>query len=99
MKPKPITQYVMTSHARWELTRRGLSEDSIHAILAAPEQAFEVQPGRLVLQSRTSLGQPPKLFLLRVFVDVDRTPAEVVTVMSPARWLNTGRRRYESLLR
>lgn len=79
MKPKPITNYVLTSHARWELTRRGLSEDTIRAILAAPEQVSEVRPGRLVLQSRISLGQVVKPFLLRVFVDVDRSPVEVVT--------------------
>jgi hypothetical protein len=26
------------------------------------------------------MGEPPKEYLLRVFVDVDRNPAEVVTV-------------------
>ena len=79
VKPQPITDYVLTSHARWELSRRGLSEDTIRAILAAPEQGFELRPGRVVLQSKISLGQPEKTFLIRVFVDIDQTPAEVVT--------------------
>lgn len=35
--------------------------------------------GRAVLQSR-SLGSPPKLYLLRPVVDVDRFPMEVVRV-------------------
>jgi len=55
MTPAPITEYVITAQAQWELTRRGLSENTIRAILAAPEQVFEVRPGRLVLQSRVSL--------------------------------------------
>jgi hypothetical protein len=33
-----------------------------------------------VLQSKVALGDPPKVYLVRVFVDVDRDPAEVVTV-------------------
>ncbi len=85
MKPEPITEYVITAHAQWELTRRALSEHTIRAILAAPEQAIEVRPGRFVLQSRVSLGQPPRLFLVRVFVDVDRSPSEVVTAYATSK--------------
>jgi uncharacterized protein (TIGR04141 family) len=55
------------------------TEDVIRAILAAPEQGFELRPGRKVLQSKISSGQPAKAFLIRVFVDIDRAPAEVVT--------------------
>jgi len=79
MKPRPITDYVLTPHAHVELARRGLSEDTIRAILAQPEQRLEVRPGRVVLQSRISAGKGAKTCLVRVFVDVDRNPAEVVT--------------------
>jgi uncharacterized protein DUF4258 len=79
MKPRPITDYVLTPHAHVELTRRNLSEDTIHAILAQPEQRLEVRPGRVVLQSRVSAGAGSATFLVRVFVDIDRNPAEVVT--------------------
>jgi hypothetical protein len=48
-------------------------------VLGAPEQRYEVRAGRDVLQGRTSLGEPPRTYLVRVFVDVDREPAEVVT--------------------
>jgi hypothetical protein len=37
-----------------------------------------VRPGRDVLQSRIAF--PGKTYPLRVFVDIDRDPAEVVTV-------------------
>ena len=36
--------------------------------------------GRVVLQSRIAMGFPERTYLVRVFVDVDRTPAEIVTV-------------------
>lgn len=79
MKSEPITNYVITPHALFEFSRRGLSEDAIRAILLRPEQRFEVRSGRVVLQSRVQHGRPPKPVLVRVFVDIDRTPAEVVT--------------------
>ena len=64
MSALPITDYVFSEHARFELLRRGLSEEAV----------------RVVLQSKVLLEPPGTVFLLRVFVDVDRRPAEVVTV-------------------
>jgi hypothetical protein len=74
-----LPDYVITDHARWEIGRRGLFEDMIWRVLDAPEQRLEVRPGRVVLQSQFAMGEPPKQYLVRVFVDVDRRPAEVVT--------------------
>lgn len=79
MRPQPISDWILSDHARFELLRRGLSEETVRAILLAPEQGFEVRPGRVVLQSKVSSGQPGRAFLVRVFVDIDRRPAEVVT--------------------
>jgi len=54
-------------------------EATIHEILSAPEQRMEVRPGRVVLQSKIASSSPEKAVLIRVFVDIDRKPAEVVT--------------------
>jgi hypothetical protein len=48
-------------------------------VLASPEQVEPVRAGRVVYQSRITIGAPPRLYLLRVFVDIDRHPPEVVT--------------------
>ena len=79
MSPPPIADCVFTSHARFEMGRRGLSEDVIRLVLQAPAQSWEVRPGRLLLQSILSMGDPLKDYVIRVIVDVDRTPNEVVT--------------------
>jgi hypothetical protein len=79
VNPQPIGDYIFTDHARIEIQRRGLSEEMVRAILLAPEQRLEVRPGREVLQSKISSRQPEKAYLLRVIVDTDRHPAEVVT--------------------
>jgi Domain of unknown function (DUF4258) len=78
--PKSITTYRLTDHARLEMMRRQISEVEIESVLAAPEQTACVREGRAVYQSRIELGEPSKTYLLRVVVDVDRQPSEVVTV-------------------
>jgi len=78
--PEPITEFVITPHAQLEMGRRGLNEETVRRILSAPEQRLEVRPGRILLQSRVSMGEPPRMYLIRVIVDIDRQPAEVVTV-------------------
>jgi hypothetical protein len=48
------------------------------SVLRDPEQVVEVRPGRVILQSRVRIGTHNQL--IRVFVDVDVSPAQVVTV-------------------
>jgi hypothetical protein len=59
------------------MERRKVSERMVRDVLAAPEQRHPVRQGRDVLQSRIAIVG--KTYLIRVFVDVDRSPAEVVT--------------------
>ena len=76
--PQPVYEYRITSHAIVEMERRGIEESILRGVLAAPEQRHTVRAGRDVLQSRISFGDT--IYLVRVFVDLDRTPADVVTV-------------------
>jgi hypothetical protein len=79
----PIGNYLVTSHAAFEIRRRGIEDGTMRRVLAAPEQRHAVRPGRDVLQSRITLAG--KTYLLRVFVDIDRDPAEVVTAYRTSR--------------
>jgi len=65
------------------MQRRSLPEPIVRGVLAALEQLFAVGPGRDVLQSRIPMSGKPHL--VRVFVDVDRNPAEVVTAYRASR--------------
>ena len=75
---QPIEEFAITSHAAFEMQRRGIDKAALQRVLDAPEQRETVRPGRDVLQSRIDCGGKP--YLVRVFVDVDRRPPEVVTV-------------------
>jgi hypothetical protein len=75
---EPVEDYIITSHAAFEMARRRISEEVVRAVLAGPEQRHPVRPGRDVLQSRIDIAG--KTYLVRAFVDVERSPAEIVTV-------------------
>ncbi len=69
-----LSRAVLTEHALNQMAKRQVTADDVGRVLAAPEQVLEVRAGRVVAQGMA--GE----YLLRVFVDIDRTPAEVVTV-------------------
>jgi hypothetical protein len=73
----PIVDYILTDHATRELRRRGLDKQDVEDVLKNPGQRLEVRRGRVVLQSKTQEGGTE--YLLRIFVDIDRNPAEIVT--------------------
>ncbi len=73
-----LKDYIITAHAAREAARRNIDVESFEKVLSAPGQRETVRLGRDVLQSR--IEQVLKEHLIRVFVDIDRTPAEVATV-------------------
>lgn len=76
--PEPIRKFIVTPHAARQMKRRGINRMILKTVLAVPERRQPVRPGRDVLDRVIDFhGQP---YLTRVIVDVDRTPAEVVTV-------------------
>ncbi len=74
-----VKEYRLTDHARFQMERRGVEGSDVARVLSAPEQAEVVRPGRVVYQSRFERGKAGRVYLLRVVVDVEREPAEVVT--------------------
>jgi len=72
-----IDEFRLTTHAEKMLLRRGLRRSVVATVLATPGQRWTVRPGRDVLQSSVELGG--RLYLARVFVDVDTDPPAVVT--------------------
>jgi hypothetical protein len=79
MSAKPIPDFVFTPHARAEIDTTQAERRDRALRAAAPGAALGAAPGRHVVQRRLSMGDPPKPYVVRVFVDIDRTPCEVVT--------------------
>lgn len=78
--PECLDDYLLSPHARQEMLRRGISAAEVASVLGRPEQTMWVRRGRAVFQSRTQTPGSDKEYLLRVFIDLDRQPAVVVTV-------------------
>jgi hypothetical protein len=52
----------------------------VRAVLANPEQVEMVRDGRAVYQAKLGMGEPPKTYVLRFLIDIDRKPPYIVTV-------------------
>ncbi len=94
MADEPITEYDITPHAAFEMRRRGIDEETVQRVLAAPEQRLQVREGRDVLQSRVEMKD--RTYLVRVFVDIDRQPAEVVTTYRTSKVAKYWRQGHEN---
>ena len=77
---EPIFEFVFTDHASTEMERREISQEQVRNVLANPEQMEWIREGRAVYQAKYNTGEPPKAYLLRIFVDIGRKPPHVVTV-------------------
>lgn len=64
---------IFTTHATQQMLKRGLSQSEARQVLAAPEEVLPLRPNRVVAQAMIGAH------LVRVFVDVDRVPVEIVT--------------------
>jgi hypothetical protein len=80
MTPDDRRDYRITEHALSEMRRRGIDEQLVDQVVSHPEQELPVRPGRVLRQSRITMGEPERRYLVRVIMDVDREPPEVVTV-------------------
>jgi len=81
----PLGEFVITDHCRFEMERRGISEAEVSSTLGAPDQTEEPRSGRCVYQKKTTGPKEGKVYLLRVIVDVDRKPAEMVSAYRTSR--------------
>jgi len=65
--------YRFTDHAQEQMGRRQLAEADVRLALASPDEILPVRAGRVVVHAML------KTYLLRVFIDVEPQPMEVVT--------------------
>jgi hypothetical protein len=72
-------RFEITKHARKEMDRRAIPEDTVEAILQKPDQIAEEYGGRRAYQSIMDFGTG-KSYLVRVIVDDTVVPGKVVTV-------------------
>ena len=74
-----FTSAVITPHAAEQMNERQIIEKEVREVLAQPEAVVSVGKGRVVVQAIQGR------YLVRVFVDTDRNPPEVVTVYRTSR--------------
>lgn len=71
-------EYVLTAHAREEMTRRQIDPSWIDRVMTQPEQKLQGSGNRAIWQSRVESAG--KVFLIRCVIEDWRMPPVVVTV-------------------
>jgi len=69
----------VTAHARARMELRGLTEAMVRSVIAWPDAHEVSRPGRVVFQARRRFPPDGKVYLVRVIVDMDRHPPEIVS--------------------
>ena len=80
-----MVAHVFTPHVRFEMARRGLPDVVVLKVLSTPGQRIEIRPGRVLYQSIVEGPEGVGRGLVRVVVDIDRQPAEIVTAYRTSR--------------
>lgn len=71
---------IFSAHAVIEMARRDIAEADVRAVLAEPGRRASVRTGRIVLTTLQEPDPTGRAYVVRVFVDIDRSPPVVVTV-------------------
>ena len=74
----PAMAIRLSSHAEFEIARRGLDRESVLEVASDPEQEIRLSGSRHIRQSRIAMEQG-KIYLLRVIVETGEGGQVVVT--------------------
>ncbi|MDY7047998.1 MAG: DUF4258 domain-containing protein [Microcystis panniformis WG22] len=72
------TEYILKDHVLQEMEKRDIPPELVKSVLNNPEQIVSGYNNRKVYQSRLDFGDG-KEYLLRLIVESDREPIEVIT--------------------
>lgn len=72
-------KFILSPHAKLEMVRRQIPLSLLEPILQKPQQVVAEKRGRKAYQTQVDFGDG-KIFLLRVIVEDDVDPANVITV-------------------
>jgi hypothetical protein len=78
-------EFRFTEHALFEIQRRGLDIAILEKVINEPAQIIEMRPHRYVYQSIMPIGGTAEKYLIRVIIDMDRTPFEIVTAYKTSK--------------
>lgn len=72
-------KFIFSDHAQYRLERRNIDPEIVRKILRKYEDVIAAKTSRFVLQNMVDFGDG-KHYLVRIIIDADRRPPEVVTV-------------------
>jgi hypothetical protein len=77
---EPIQEFRISQYAQFQMDRLDIHLSEIRGILRNPRLVTLERPGLAVYQDRILADNPEHVFSLRIFMNIQKTPPEVVSV-------------------
>lgn len=76
---------IITNHAKFEASRRNISEELIKSVVENPQQKLHTKKGRVIIQNKYNDKQDGKDMLLRVIGAEEAEGFKVITVYKTSK--------------
>jgi Domain of unknown function (DUF4258) len=80
-----MSQFQLSFHALEQMEMRGISEEIVFLVLNNPDETLIETEGQLIFQKKV-LFDTEKVYLVRVFVNMEKNPALVKTVYRTSKF-------------
>ena len=71
---------IFSTHARAQMSRRGINHETVLMVVSKPDQTIADNENPTVIVYQSLVKEDNQMFLLRVFVNIDKKPNVIVTL-------------------
>ncbi|MDR3183872.1 MAG: DUF4258 domain-containing protein [Prevotellaceae bacterium] len=76
---------IFSKHAKEQLLRRGITRETVMSVISCPEEILTDEEDPTVMIFQSPIKEKNRWFLLRVFINKDKTPHEVITLYKTSK--------------
>jgi hypothetical protein len=77
--------FIFSKHSEEQMQRRGLNRETVIPVIMQPDEILSDDKDLTVAIYQSLIKENDQLFLLRVFVNVDKNPNEIVTLYKTSK--------------
>ncbi|MDR2802389.1 MAG: DUF4258 domain-containing protein [Prevotellaceae bacterium] len=80
-----MNNFIFSKHAEEQMLRRGISRKTAMAVISQPEEILVDDKDATVVIFQSLVKEENQWFLLRIFINKDKTPNEIITLYKTSK--------------
>jgi hypothetical protein len=80
-----MDKFIFSKHAEEQMLRRGITHETVMFVLSHPEEILEDNEDATVIILQSLITEGNQVFLLRIFVNKDKFPHEIITLYKTSK--------------